>query len=144
MATKTETTPRALQLTFVLVLFAAYMLQATITLSNIFSFPAQPGQDLTPFYLNLGQMIGVPVLLAVAAWLISPRKISRLGKAFESGVLSVIGFSLVTITTTTASILPVDYSTTYTYPLAPLVMPIIVTAGYVVALLALRASKRWK
>jgi len=139
---KTESTPRGLQKTFLFTLLVAYLAQAAFSLMSFWQFNVD-GINAWALYLNVAQLVLVPLVLVFAAWIISPRKISRLGKVFESTVLAVIGFAAITFFGTVATFLPFG-NALYAYPLSPLMVPLLVTAVYIVILLALRATKRWK
>jgi hypothetical protein len=139
--TKNEPTPRGLQKTFLSTLFAAYAVQAALSCMSLFQFHLE-GVNAVAFYLNIAQLVLVPLVLFFAAWAISPRKISKLGKAFESGVLAIVGFAAITVFGTLVIFLP--GGAWYRYPLSSMAVPIVVTVVYVVVLLVLRSTKRWQ
>lgn len=123
-------------------LLAAYLAQAGFSLMNLWQFRVE-GINAWAFYINIAQLTLVPAILVVAAWLISPRKLSKLGKAFESTVIGVAGFAAITVCGMVATVLPIN-NVLYANPILLSVLPIVVTAAYIVVLLALRATKRWK
>ena len=140
---KTESTPRGLQKMFLVTLGAAYLVQVIFSVMSLFQYFPTEGNSLA-FYMNVAQLVLLPLVVFLAAWWISPRKISKLGKVFESAALVVIYQATVMFLGTLVTVLPIGELYTYGYTLAPLTIPLVVAVAYIVILLALRATKRWK
>lgn len=140
---KTESTPRGLQKTLLVTLGAAYLVQVIFSVMSLFQYFPTVGNSFA-FYMNIAQLVLLPLVAFFAAWWISPRKISKLGKVFESAVLAVIYQAAVMFVGTIVTVLPIGTLYTFGYTLAPLTVPPVLVVVYVIILLALRTTKRWK
>lgn len=93
MATKTvkaETTPRKLQILVIAALGGSFALQWVLTLSTILQ-QIQTNTNLSSYTsFFIGQVI-VPILLFAGAYFLNPRRLSLVGKLFESLLIMLVG-----------------------------------------------------
>ena len=149
MAAKTETTPRKLQVLTIAVLGGTYALQWALTLSTVLS-QLQYNSNLSS-YLSffIGQVV-VPIVFFAIAFILNPRRISKVGKVFESLIIMLIGQMIMQWVVQGAMVVqqafpstnPNDaYANIVFYDLTAVV---ITAALYVLTLVCLRHTKRWK
>lgn len=136
---KTESTPRGLQKAFVASVVVAYLLQTGFTLYNVLSqLPAN--QNLSAYYVTVGQLILTPLVFTLFAWVINPRTLTKLGRAFESLIIAAVGMMLIMIVGEIMTMFPINMDT----PMLWMVTPVVVAVAYLGALVFARVSKLWK
>jgi hypothetical protein len=149
MAVKTETTPRKLQILVIAALGGSFALQWAMTLSTILQ-QIQTNTNLSSYTsFFIGQVI-VPLLLFAGAYFLNPRRLSVVGKLFESVLIMLVGQILVQTVVQIAML--VHFSVPMTNPddaflsfiMYDLVAVTISTVLYFGTLVYLRKSKRWK
>jgi hypothetical protein len=149
MAVKTETTPRKLQILVIAALGGSFAIQWAMTLSTVLQ-QIQTNSNLSSYTsFFVGQVI-VPVLLFAGAYFLNPRRLSRVGKLFESLLIMLAGQILVQTAVQLAML--VHFSVSMTNPddaylsfiIYDLVAVGIGLVMYFAALVYLRKTKRWK
>jgi hypothetical protein len=149
MAAKTETTPRKLQVLVIAALGGSFALQWAMTLSTILQ-QIQTNMNLSSYTsFFIGQVL-VPVLLFAGAYFLNPRRLSVVGKLFESVLIMLVGQILVQTAVQVAML--VHFSVPMTNPddaflsfiIYDLVAVAISAVLYFAALVYLRKTKRWK
>jgi|GEM_PF-6398625 len=149
MAAKAEAIPRKLQLITVVVLGGTYALQWALTLSTVLQ-QLQYNTNLSSYAsFFIGQVV-VPVVFFAIAFLLNPRKISKLGRVFESLIIMLVGQMLMQWTVQAAMVvqqaLPLasGIDAYVNFILYDLIAVAITTVAYVLTLVYLRNTKRWK
>lgn len=148
MPVKTETTPRKLQLLTIAVLGGTYALQWVLTLNTAVQ-QLQYNTNLSSYAsFFIGQVV-VPIIFFSIAFFLNPRKISRVGRVFESLLIMLIGQMLMQWAVQAATLVQQSFASTTSDPYADFILydlaaVAITTVLYVMTLLYLRATKRWK
>lgn len=152
MATKTNkttlaATPRGLQLLTLVAIGGSYALQWVLTLSTVLQ-QLQHNANLSSYVaFFVGNGI-VPVLFFAGAFFLSPRKISRLGKLYESMLIMLVGQVVLQVLVQLVMILHFALPTTsdayWDFIAYDIGATVVATVVYFVTLVCLRRTKRWK
>lgn len=150
MATKTEATPRALQIITLAVVGGAFAVQWAFVLSTALQ-QLQTNTNLSSYFsFFVGQAV-VPVVFFAGAYLLNPRTISKVGKLFESLLIMLVGQTVVQMAVQCAYMLQASFAPTtnadqtyWNFVVYDIVAVAVTTVFYFAALLALRRTKRWK
>lgn len=144
---KTETTPRGLQLAAVIALGGSFAVQWALTFSTVLQ-QLQYNANLSSYAGFFIGSVVVPVLFFAGAFFLNPRKLSRLGRWYESMVIMLIGQVAVQLAVQLTMVLRLalpSFGDAYLdFVLYDLVATGITTVAYFAVLLALRRTKRWK
>ncbi len=134
---KSESTPRGLQKALVGGVVGAYLIQTAVILTQIM----QPtNQNLSAYYITVAQLILTPLIIMVVAWLLNPRKLTKLGRVFESTLTTIVGMMFISVVGQAMVLVPLSLDT----PMLFTVIPVVATLVYIAALASLRATKIWK
>jgi len=145
---KTESTPRGLQLTFVIITGAIFLLQLGLTANTALQqYPHNA--NLSSYAMFFVEQMIVPVIMVIGAYLLNPRKISKLGRVFESMVITLVGQAILQMVAMVA--MNVQFSTAsnandafYGFITYQLWSVGITLVGYFAVLVYLRKTKRWQ
>ena len=98
MAVATYNVPRALQMAFIGAIVAEFVVQAALTTSAMITqYPTN--QNLSAYYIFLSQMFLLPIIFVVTAFLLTPRKLPILPKAFESLLMTAVALTILQLLT---------------------------------------------
>lgn len=149
MAVKAETTPRKLQILVIAALGGSFVLQWGLTLSTVLQ-QIQTNTNLSSYTsFFIGQVI-VPIVLFAGAYFLNPRKLSLLGKLFESTLLMLVGQTVIGVLVQLAMLIQFtvgfqgvsDTALSITmYDLSAVTIGLVL---YFATLAYLRKTKRWK
>jgi hypothetical protein len=138
---KTESTPRGLQKTLIATMFTGYLLVAAFTLWNTLQqYPTN--QNLSAYYLTIGQLLLTPLIFMLVAWALNPRKLTKLGRVFESLLITLVGVGFVGIVEQVTFLLPLNVDTPT--PIMWMAIPVGAALVFLAGLVLARFSKLWK
>lgn len=146
--TKAEPLPRGLQIAALVTLGGSYLLQWGLTLNTVLQ-QLPHNSNLSSYYMFFLGSFVMPVVFFIGAYFLSPRKISVVGRLFESLLIMVVGQTAAQMFVQFAYLMPGAFGTSADQAFANFILYEAIAVGiatllYFATLLYLRKTKRWK